>query len=94
MFLKRIRAQRKNMAIFVCVAFVSLLLSYVTHAETSSSSTNSSTSQIAYTFSISNLIISNIVNSPTSPDQEDQTIYLRDTSGTLTSTKKPLKDRD
>ena len=90
MFLRRKRTLRKNMAIFVCVAFVSLLLPYVTHAASSSSSTNSPTSQIAYTFSISNLIISNIVNGSTDPETDSD----RSISGNVDSKKKPKKDRD
>ena len=90
MFLKGKRTLRKSMAIFVCVAFVFLLFPCVTHAETSSSSTNSPTSQIAFTFSISNLIVSSIVNGSTSPDSSLDRII----SGNINSRKKPIKDRD
>ena len=90
MFLKGKRTLRKNMAIFVCVAFVFLFLPRVTHAETSSSSSNSPTSQIAYTFSISQLIVNNVVNGYSNPETD----YDRTSSGNVTSKKKPIKDRD
>lgn len=85
MFVKGKKSLRKNMAIFMCVALVFLLLPDVTHAASRSSSKNSSMSHIAYTFSISNLVVSNVVNGSTNPD--------RTSSGTIYSKKKP-KDND
>jgi hypothetical protein len=90
MFLRGKRALRKNMAIFVCVAFVILLLPHVTHAASRSSSKKSSLSQIAFTFSISNLIVSNFLKGSTNPDSD----LARTSSGNVKSKKKPKKDRD
>ncbi len=88
MFLKGKTTLRKNMAIFVCVAFVFLLLPHVTHAASRSSSKKSSMSQIAFSFSISNLIVSNVVKGSTDPDS------TKTISGNVKSKKKPKKDRD
>ena len=70
----------------MCVVLVFLLLPNITH---SASRSSSSMSQIAYTFSISNLVVNNVVNGTTNPDQ----IYLaRYGSGNVKSKKKPKDD--
>ena len=85
MFVKGKRSLRKNMAIFMCVALVSLILPDVTHAASKSSS---SISLNAYTFYLANLTVNIVVHG--SPFPSDDPIFIQ---GTINSKKKP-KDND
>jgi len=85
MFVKGKRSLRKNMAIFMCVALVFLLLPDVTHAASSSSY---SISLNAYAFYIANLTVNIVVHGSTSPS--DDPIFIQ---GLIYSKKKP-KDND
>ena len=85
MFVKGKKSLRKNMAIFMCVALVFLLLPNITHAASKSSS---SVSLNAYAFYIANLTINIVVYGSTAPS--DDPIFIQ---GTINSKKKP-KDKD
>ena len=84
MFVKGKRSLRKNMAIFMCVALVFLLLPDVAHAASKSSS---SVSLNAYAFSIANLTVNIVVHG--SPSPSDDPIFIQ---GAIKSRKKPKDD--
>ena len=84
MFVKGKRSLRKNMAIFMCVALVFLLLPNITHAASKSSF---SVSLNAYAFYIANLTVNIVVHGSTSPS--DDPIFIQ---GALKSKKKPKDD--